>query len=296
MAARGKQFKAMTEPEDKRQKGTFGSAAMGLSLIRDNFTILTWLCFGAVVQGIFFLIAGRLALTPAVAILLYKTLDAYAQSIGLKPNSYMKGVLPKKFAVVFPDEEGNFGNEPSNQDVTVFLIGIRINHPLGLLAPGVTKLQMPEMIKDLEEHSEEYGFLGMTNWLNASDRTTNSELLQVCYFRNNEGLQKFAHSKLHRDNWDWYNRHIKEIPHISIYHETYHVPKGNWESIYVNSHISGINTTSVKVIDEEGNEKWTHPIVDASKGQLKTSMGRMSRSKGHEHDGYATLVDPYANQ
>jgi hypothetical protein len=294
MSARSKQFKALTEPEEKRQKSTFGSPAMGLNFIRDNFTIVTWLCFGAVVQGALFLIAGRLALTPAVAILLYKTLDAYAQSIGLKPNPYMKDIIPKKFSVVFPDEEGNFGTQPSNEDVVVFLIGTRINHPLGVFAPGVKELKFAEMVKDLEEHSDEYGFLGITSWLNSSDRTTNSELLEICYFRSNEGLQQFAHSPIHRDNWDWWNRNLKDHPHISIYHETYHVPKGHWESIHVNSHISGLNTTSHKIIDEEGKEKWTLPIVDASKGVLRTSGGRMNRSLGHEHDAYET--DPYVNQ
>ena len=294
MSARGKDFTPLTEPSEKRQKSTFGSPEMALNFIRDNFTIVTWLCFGAVLQGALFLIAGRLALTPAVAILLYKTLDAYSQSIGLRPNSYMNGVIPKKFSVVFPDEEGRFGNQPSNQDVVVFLIGTRINHPLGLFAPGVTQLKFPEMVKDLEEHSEEYGFLGITNWINSSDRTTNSELMMVCYFRNNEGLQKFAHAPFHRDNWDWWNKNVKKHPHISIYHETYHVPKGHWESIHVNSHISGLNTTAHKIIDEEGKEKWTLPIVDASKGVLRTSGGRMNLSLGHEHDAYGQ--DPYANQ
>lgn len=268
---------------------------MGMNFVRDNFTILTWLCFGAVVQGVLFLALGRLALTPAVAILLFKTLDAYAQAIGLRSNSYLEGIIPKKFSVVFPDEEGRFGNEPSNRDVVVFLIGTRINHPLGIFAPGVGKLDFPGMVKDLEEHSEEYGFLGITSWINSSDRTTNGELLEICYFRTNEGLQKFAQAPIHRNNWDWWNKNLKQYPHISIYHETYHVPKGHWESIHVNSHISGLNSTTHKVLDEEGNEKWTHPIVDASKGLLRTSGGRMNRSLGHEHDAFDT-PDPYLNQ
>ena len=296
MSARSKNFTPLFQPFEKRPKSTFGSPAQGLNFLRDNFTIVTWLCFGCVIQSILFLVGGRLALTPAVAILLYKTLDAYAQSIGILPNSYMKGVIQKKFSIAFPDEEGNFGSEPSNADVVVFLIGVRINHPLGMLAPGFRELNMAGMVKDLEDHSEEYDFLGMTNWLNASDRTTNSEIMQVCYFRSNEGLQKFAHAEIHRTNWDHWNRTSKKNPHLSIYHETYHVPKGHWESIYINSHVSGINTTAHKVIDEEGKDKWTYPMVDASKGALRTSMGRMSRSLGHEHDEYKTLEDPYANQ
>jgi hypothetical protein len=43
-----------------------------------------------------------------------------------------------------------------------------------------------------------------------------------------------------------------------------------------------------------GKEVYTHPIVDASKGLLKTSAGRMARSQGHEHDKMLE-VDPYDN-
>lgn len=107
-----------------------------------------------------------------------------------------------------------------------------------------------------------------------------------------EGLHNFAHSPYHREAWDWWNRTlVKEHKHFSIYHETYHVPKDHYESIYINSHISGLHSTVFKVPDEEGNEVYTHPIVDASKGVLKTSAGRMARSKGDEHDKYE--ADPY---
>ena len=248
------------------------------------------------IQGAFFLVGGRLALIPAVAALVYKTLDAYAQSMGWKRNEYMDGVLMKKFSTAFPDEEGRFGNKPADSEVVVFLIGTRVNHPLGLLAPGAKKIgdYFSSMVKDLEEHADKFGFLGMTSWVNNSTRATNNELLDVCYFRTTEGLHKFAHSKYHREGWDWWNKTVKEHPHLSIYHETYHVPKGHWESIYVNSHISGINSTVHKVTDEmTGKEMYTYPVVDASKGLLKTSAGRMSRSKADEHDNY---YDPYDRQ
>ena len=297
MAARGKDFITLVSPSDKRPPKS-DSAALE-SIIRDNFTISTWLCFGAVAQGLLFLAIGRLALTPAVALLLYRALEAYAQSIGWKHNETMDGIINKKFSTVFPDELGQFGNQPSNQDVVVFLVGTRFNHPLGMFAPGAQEetAYFTSMIKDLEEHGhDDFGFLGSTSWLNMGDRKTSSEIMEVMYFRTTEGLHKFAHSEIHRKAWDWWNKTVKEHPHLSIWHETYQVPAGNWESIYVNSHVSGINSTAHKFTDEKtGQEAWARPIVDASKGVLKTGAGRMARSKGDDHDKFFS-ADPYEKQ
>lgn len=287
--AGGKEFVGLVPAAEKRPASNFFGRAGIVNLLRNNFTIETWMCFGAVMQSLLFLVGGRLALIPALAFLLYRAFSTYAMSIGLIHNTYMDGIIQKKFSTAFPDETGHYGNKPANNDVVVFLIGTRFNHPMGLLAPGAKELSdfFVKMEKDLDEHSEEFGFLGSTSWLNSSDRTTSSEIMAVCYFRTTEGLHEFAHSPYHRVGWDWWNRTMKEHPHLAIYHETYHVPKGNWESIYVNSHISGINSTTHRITDEmTGQDAWARPIVDASKGLLKTSAGRMGRSQGQEHEQY----------
>lgn len=303
MSARSQEFKGLIPPQEEKPTPSYArGSGIFPSYIRDSFKISTWLCFGAFAQTVLFIIAdrlglGRVALLPAIFILAYKTLDAYLMSIGWKRNIYMDGVIPKKYSTAFPDELGRYGNKPANNDIVVFLIGTRCNHALGMFAPGVQELNnyFIQMSKELDEHADEFGFLGMTSWLNSSDRTTNSEILEVCYFRSVEGLHKFAHSQYHRPAWDWWNKHVKNFPHLSIFHETYHVPKGNWESIYVNSHVSGINATTHKYTDEmTGKEMYASPAVDASKGLLRTSAGRMSRSNATEHDEYGE--DPYQNQ
>lgn len=218
-------------------------------------------------------------------------------SIGWKHNTYMDGVIAKKTSAQFPDELGRYGNKPADSDVVVFLIGLRCNSPLGMLAPGFREVGpfFPQMVKDLEAHAEEFGFLGMTSWLNASDRETNNEIMSVGYFKTVEGLHAFAHSEVHRKGWEWWNANTKQYPYLSIFHETYHVPKGHWETIYVNSHVSGLQSTTHKITEEmTGQEAWASPIVDASRGLLKTSAGRMNRSKGDEHDQYDE--DPYQTQ
>ena len=245
-------------------------------------------------QSALFLAGGRYALIPALAIVLYRSLDTYAMSKGWKHNIYMDGILQKKFSAQFPNELGEYGNKPADSEVVVFLIGTRCNHPLGLFAPGFKELggYFPSMVKDLEKHADEFDFLGMTSWHNLGDRSTNAEIMSVGYFKSVEGLHNFAHSTYHREGWDWWNKNVKQYPHLSIFHETYQVPKGHWENIYVNSHTSGITSTTFKVTDEmTGKEVFASPIVDASKGLLKTSAGRMSRSKGDENDKYGE--DPY---
>ena len=61
-------------------------------MIRDQFTITTWLSLGAILQGGFFLIFGRLALLPAVLLVTFKVLVAYAQTVGWMHNPAMDGV------------------------------------------------------------------------------------------------------------------------------------------------------------------------------------------------------------
>ena len=160
---------------------------------------------------------------------------------------------------------------------------------MGMLAPGFATLAQDfnHMEKDLHAQRDEYGMLGMRSCLDAAARTTGSEIVIVCYFRTLEGLQAFAHSPYHRKGWDWYTRNMKHLRHISIWHETYHVPKGNWESIYVTSHSSGLASTAHEYFESEhGVNMWASPVVDASKGLLRTSVGRMSGSEGKEHEKY----------
>ncbi|KAM0717477.1 hypothetical protein Q7P37_007329 [Cladosporium fusiforme] len=281
-------FKPLLSPEEKRPKSAFFGAAGLQSFIRDQFTVTTWLAIGAFVQSLAFLLVGRVALIPSATYLILSLANTFATAAGWKPNSLMDGVIREKFSTAFPNADGTYGEKPADSEIVVFLIGFRNNHPLGLLGPGVKEVgdAFGQMVKDLEKHTEEFGFLGATSWLNAATRTTQNETLVVCYFQSVEGLHKFAHSDYHMKTWLWWNKHVKNRPYMSIYHETYHVPKGNWETIYVNSHISGL--PSARIQTEDG--LWASPMVDAKRGLLKTSAGRMSRSDAKEND---SIQDPY---
>jgi hypothetical protein len=282
--------------------------------MRANFTITTWLSFGAVIQGLAYFLIGRLAFLPAVALLLYRAFAAYAMSVGWIHDRYMDGVrLPspplsrpttttichtqltcypqvilKKFSAQFPDEAGEQHSKPAEQDMTVLIIGAKTNHPLGIFAPGYKDLAdyFHSMSVSLEQHADEFGFLGMTSWTSLNDGEINNMLSMNGYFKSVDGLHRFAHSEYHREGWDWWNRIVKSHPHLSIFHEVYHAPKGHWENIYINSPRAGITTSWQSFTDYQGSGKkaWASPVVDASRGLLKTSAGRMARSEGLEHE------------
>lgn len=255
-------------------------------------TITTWLALGAVFQSLAFLIVGRIALLPAIAYIIFTSANTSAIAAGWKHNPLMDGVIMEKFSTAFPDSQGNYGDKPADTSIAVLHIGFRNNHPLGIFAPGVKQIgeYFNQMVDDLETHDEEFGLLGMTSWTNTAARKTQNETLAVGYFKTVEGLHAFAHSDYHMKAWKWWNANYKQWPHMSIYHEVFHVPKGHWEAIYVNSHVSGLPSTRVK--GDDG--LWRSPIVNASRGLLRTSAGRMSRSDATDHDNFGSdWTDPY---
>jgi hypothetical protein len=82
--------------------------------------------------------------------------------------------------------------------------------------------------------------LGYSGWTALTEQRTSNQVMVVCYFRTLEDLHNFAHGPLHRKGWDWWNRMTKDHPHLSIMHEVYHAPKGHWENIFINNHLTGI--------------------------------------------------------
>ena len=55
----------------------------------------------------------------------------------------------------------------------------------------------------------------------------------ISYWKDLKGLQEFATSSAHRLGQNAYNK--KRFPYMGIMHETYHSPKGSWETIYDNT-------------------------------------------------------------
>ncbi|MEV4500719.1 DUF4188 domain-containing protein [Streptomyces klenkii] len=114
-------------------------------------------------------------------------------------------------------------------DVVVFLIGMRINR-LRAVRHWLPALRaMPRMLKELSR-DENSGLLGYQA-LAGSPRG----LTVVQYWGSREELLAYAadRNKEHRPAWADFNRRARGSEgSVGIWHETYVVPAGSYESIY----------------------------------------------------------------
>ena len=141
--------------------------------------------------------------------------------------------------------------------------------------PGLTKAT---------DNAEENGFLGSSTYI-GSQRSSNNQLLNVMYFKNSDYVHNYVGGALHRDAWNWWNKIAPTHPHLMISHELYQVPKGYWESIYKQGAPIGVADTLHPVTLKSGGKEekvWMSPVVDACKGVLKSSVGRMGRSSSEK--------------
>lgn len=243
------------------------------------------------------LLPARIAVLPALLFLSTRLVDTLLIWSGMRANPHMAGVVHGKTAAQFPGSTA-----PSQHPVVVIKLAARSNHPLGLLHPHMRAISafFVRMVGDLDARSEQYDFLGASSFL-ANERATANEVMILAYFRTYEGLHAWAHEAggVHREAWTYWNTKIMAKGNadagrmFSIMHELYQVPAAQWEAIYINHHPSGLGATTYKV-DVDGRAKWASPLVDARKGLLRTSKGRMAMSAGNENEVYGD--DPFDNE
>lgn len=116
-------------------------------------------------------------------------------------------------------------------DVTVLLIGMRINHFWAVHHWLPALLAMARMLRELAKNPER-GLLSHV-LLTASPRT----YYVVQYWDSKEKLYRYAHSPdmFHRRAWAAVNRKERKGEvrgHVGLWHEAYVVPEGSYESIY----------------------------------------------------------------
>src|SRR3954470_20514968 len=114
-------------------------------------------------------------------------------------------------------------------DFVVFLIGMRINRPLRVRSWWPVFTVMPKMIRELERDPSS-GFLGAWQGL----WSTGPSLLQ--YWRSFEQLERYARDPeaAHLPAWRRFNQLIRDNGDVGIWHETFRVRAGEYESIYGN--------------------------------------------------------------
>jgi hypothetical protein len=128
-------------------------------------------------------------------------------------------------AMIFPGRYAAQSDEP----FVVFLIGMRVNRLWALHQWPQVAAAMPPMIKELKRDPG-LGLLSaqfFMHWRGVG---------VIQYWRSFEQLQAYAHARntLHLPAWAEFNRRIGNNGSVGIWHETYTVSPGQYESIYVN--------------------------------------------------------------
>ena len=114
-------------------------------------------------------------------------------------------------------------------DITVFLIGMRINKFWKVWRWLPVFLEMPKMLKELGADPD-IGLLHSRPLLGIR----NLAILQ--YWKSAQHLTAYAHAhgRAHLPAWQRFNAKIGTSGDVGVWHETYVVPRGRSESIFVN--------------------------------------------------------------
>ncbi|KAF2820609.1 hypothetical protein CC86DRAFT_374291 [Ophiobolus disseminans] len=255
------------------------------SLVRDQFTISTWLIFGALIQGIAHLLLpyrNIVVVLPVILILAYKLANTALVLSGVLPNPHMADVLQYRTALAYPNEKGTY-EKSGDSSVCAILLGVISNHPLGMLGPGYKEVgdRFDEMVSEMSADASTHGFLGASNWVNASYRTTSNEFASILYFENEEYLHAYAHGSIHTKAMQWWHETAAQHKHVGIMHEVFTCPKNSWEGVYLNYHPTGLGSTTKEVTGLDGKRAWMSPLVKG-KGKMAYSKGRMGRTYGEK--------------
>ena len=137
-------------------------------------------------------------------------------------------------------------------DFVVFLIGFRINTlwKVGAWLPVVRA--MPQMLRELARHPE-LGLLG--------GQFAGLTLIQ--YWRSTEHLGAYAQARdhVHLPAWRAFNQNARKANGaVGIWHETYRVAAGQYETVYVNMPAYGLGKAGRLV---------------AASGRRETAAGRI---------------------
>jgi fumigallin biosynthesis monooxygenase-like protein len=120
--------------------------------------------------------------------------------------------------------------------VVVFLIGARVNELFAVRRWWPVVSAMPRMLRELQQEPS-LGLLGVTATVQGRGS------LMVQYWRDLDSLLAYAHDPdhAHRPAWRDFNRHARNAGGaVGIWHETFVVPPGGHESVYVNMPEQGL--------------------------------------------------------
>lgn len=117
----------------------------------------------------------------------------------------------------------------ANDDgIVIFVVGMRVNRWWAVHRWWPVMSAMGPMISELYRNKE-LGFLDAQFLLTAKGPVT------IQYWRSYEQLEAYArHGEKHLKAWKDFNRRASAGRHVGIFHETYIVDAGQYESVYIN--------------------------------------------------------------
>jgi hypothetical protein len=140
-------------------------------------------------------------------------------------------------------------------DFVVFLIGLRINNPMLVHKWGPVLEAMRKMLIELYKQPE-LGFLSHESYYG---RTT----LMVQYWRSMAHLHTYASAReaAHLPAWHAFNKAVGQSGTVGIWHETYQIKAGGYETIYGNMPPFGLGKVGT---------------LQTIKGARETAAGRLA--------------------
>ncbi|MDI9915447.1 DUF4188 domain-containing protein [Rhodococcus sp. IEGM 1379] len=122
-----------------------------------------------------------------------------------------------------------------DDEFVVFLIGMRVNKLWKIHRWIGPFLAMPRMLRQLQRHPDK-GLLGARMSLGGRTITV------IQYWRSFDQLEAFAKNPNdpHLPAWKAFNKNVGSSGDVGVYHETYRIDAGQYESIYSNMPIMGL--------------------------------------------------------
>jgi hypothetical protein len=111
-------------------------------------------------------------------------------------------------------------------DFVVFLIGMRVNRPWKLRKLAFMAGTMPRLLRELDADPA-LGCMGSWQVLRSPIAPT-----VIQYWRSFEELEAYAHALTHKEMWQRFFRLVQADGDIGIWHETFRVRAGEYESVY----------------------------------------------------------------
>ncbi len=144
-------------------------------------------------------------------------------------------------------------------DFVVFLIGMRINKPWKVWKWWPVAIAMPRMLVELAEKPE----LGL---LHARTMGGFPGIAVIQYWRSFDALEAYAKNRdaAHLPAWRAFNQAVGSNDDVGIWHETYLVRDGAYESVYNNMPVFGLGKAGV-LVDATGARKEARSRMRASK-------------------------------